>query len=254
MKIVHKTILAADSSLALQLLMQVSPALNILHVPRLECHFLPGAFPVSTDVLLNFFSAPWAHEPLTNSVIFSSFICTFCFLCFYDPVTQNTSQPPFLDALGTSSLASSMFYFTSLLLPSTSLFFKRYTSAKVTRFPEASQNYCHCLRTSPHLLNFCPFFMLASFKSQLRTPPVESSPWPIAAAALALQHGAQLRDTALTLHPGVSYLPYFCLSSWAQGLRQVFQALVPSMCSIRYMARRGIQKTIQPVVVKVLAA
>lgn len=79
MKIVHKTILAADSSLALQLLMQVSPALNILQVPRLECHFLPGAFPVSTDVLN--FSAPWAHEPLTISVIFSSFIC------FYDPVT-----------------------------------------------------------------------------------------------------------------------------------------------------------------------
>lgn len=69
MNIVCKTILTADSSLALQLLMQVSPALNILQVPRLECHFLPGAFPVSTDALLNFFSAAWAREPLTNSVI-----------------------------------------------------------------------------------------------------------------------------------------------------------------------------------------
>lgn len=245
MKIVHRTILTADSSLALQLLMQVSPALNILQVPRLECHFLPGAFPVSTDVFLNFFSAPWTHEPLSNSVIFSSFICTFCFLCFYDPVTQNTSQQQFLNALGTSSLASSMFYFTSLLLPSTSLFFKRYTSAKVTRFPEASYNYCHCLRTSPHhLLNSCSFFMLSIFKSQLRTPPVESSSWPTPAAALALQHRAPLRNTALTPHPSVSYLPYCCLSSWAQGLHQVFQTLahcfVPSTCSIRYMARRGI--------------
>lgn len=69
MTIVCKTILTADSSFALQLLMQVSPALNILQVSRLECISSQGAIPVSTDALLNFFSAAWAHEPLTNSVI-----------------------------------------------------------------------------------------------------------------------------------------------------------------------------------------
>ena len=71
-----------------------------------------------------------------------------------------------------------MFYFTSLLLPSTSLFFKGYTSAKVTHVVQKPLVIIATV-SEHHLISFLTFvlfYMLASFKSQLRTLPVEVFP------------------------------------------------------------------------------